>query len=55
MKQGNSDIPIMLDWFYKLFQEYGDELTPLLLLIQIEQKLHRHLPMHVIAPSISHY
>ena len=39
----------MLESLKELFQEYGDTVTPTLLEERMEQKLHRHLRMHVIA------
>ena len=49
MNTGKEDIPVMLDCLQELFNEYGDAVTPTLLVEQMERKLHRHVRMHVVA------
>jgi hypothetical protein len=49
MNTGKEDIPVMLDCLEELFNEYGDAVTPTLLVERMEAKLHRHMPMHVVA------
>ena len=49
MNSEKEDIPVMLDCLHELFNEYGDMVTPTLLIQRMEQKLHRRLPMHVMA------
>ncbi len=49
MKTEKEDIPVMLDSLQELFDEYGDAVTPTLLVERMERKLHRQIPMHVVA------
>ena len=49
MKTEKEDIPVMLDSLQELFDEYGDAVTPTLLVERMERKLHRQMPMHVVA------
>jgi hypothetical protein len=49
MNTGKEDIPVMLDCLQELFTEYGDAVTPTLLVERMERKLHRHVRMHVVA------
>jgi hypothetical protein len=49
MNTGKEDIPVMLDSLQELFNEYGDTVTPTLLVKRMERKLHRHVSMHVVA------
>jgi hypothetical protein len=49
MNTSREDIPIMLDCLQELFQEHEDTVTPTLLVSRMEQKLQRHLQMHVVA------
>ena len=49
MNIGKEDIPVMLDCLQELFNEYGDSVTPTLLVERMERKLHRHVRMYVIA------
>ena len=49
MKIEQEDIPVMLDCLQELFNEYGDAVTPTLLVERMERKLHRQVPMHVVA------
>jgi hypothetical protein len=49
MNSEKEDIPVMLDCLQELFNEYGDAVTPTLLVERIERKLHRHIPMHIVA------
>jgi hypothetical protein len=49
MKTEKEDIPVMLDSLQELFDEYGDAVTPTLLVERMERKLHRQVPMHVVA------
>jgi hypothetical protein len=49
MNTGKEDIPVMLDCLQELFNEYGDAVTPTLLVERMEIKLHRQLRMHVVA------
>jgi hypothetical protein len=49
MKTEKEDIPMMLDCLQELFNEYGDAVTPTLLVERMERKLHRHVRMHVVA------
>jgi hypothetical protein len=49
MSTGKEDIPVMLDCLQELFNEYGDAVTPPLLIQRMERKLHRHMRMHVVA------
>jgi hypothetical protein len=49
MKIEQEDIPVMLDCLQELFNEYGDAVTPTLLVERMEIKLHRHVRMHVVA------
>ena len=49
MNTGKEDIPVMLDSLQELFNEYGDTVTPTLLVKRMESKLHRHVSMHVVA------
>ena len=49
MKIEQEDIPVMLDCLQELFNEYGDAVTPTLLVERMERKLHRHVRMHVVA------
>ena len=48
MNTGKEDIPVMLDALQELFDEYGDAVTPTLLVERMERKLHRHTRMHVV-------
>ena len=38
----------MLDCLQELFSEYGDAVTPTLVVERMETKLHRRVPMHVV-------
>jgi len=49
MNTEKEDIPVMLDCLQELFNEYGDAVTPTLLERQMEQKLHKRMPMHIVA------
>jgi hypothetical protein len=49
MNTGKEYIPVMLDSLQELFNEYGDKVTPTLLVELMERKLHRQMPMHVVA------
>ena len=49
MNTEQEDIPVMLDCLQELFNEYGDAVTPTLLVERMEQKLHRQLRMHAVA------
>jgi hypothetical protein len=49
MNTGKEDIPVMLDCLQELFNEYGEAVTPTLLVERMERKLHRHVRMHVVA------
>ena len=49
MNTEKEDIPVMLDCLQELFNEYGDKVTPTLLVERMERKLHRHVQMHVVA------
>ena len=49
MNTEKEDIPVMLDCLQELFNEYGDTVTPTLLVERMESKLHRHVSMHVVA------
>lgn len=49
MNTEKEDIPVMLDCLQDLFNEFGDAVTPTLLVERMEQKLHRQLRMHVVA------
>ena len=49
MNTRSEDIPAMLDSLQELFNEYRDAVTPTLLSERMESKLHRRLPMHVVA------
>jgi hypothetical protein len=49
MNTGKEDIPVMLDSLQELFNEYGDSVTPTLLVSRLEQKVHKRLHMHVVA------
>jgi hypothetical protein len=49
MNTGKEDIPVMLDCLQELFDEYGDAVTPTLLVERMETKLHRQVRMHVVA------
>ena len=49
MKIEQEDIPVMLDCLQELFNEYGDAVTPTLLVERMERKLHRQVRMHVVA------
>ena len=49
MNTEKEDIPVMLDCLQELFNEYGDAVTPTLLVERMERKLHRHVRMHVVA------
>jgi hypothetical protein len=49
MKTEKEDIAVMLDCLQELFNEYGDAVTPTLLVERMERKLHRQLRMHVVA------
>ena len=49
MNTRSEDIPAMLDSLQELFNEYGDAVTPTLLVERMERKLHRHVRMHVVA------
>ena len=49
MNTGKEHIPVMLDTLQELFNEYGDAVTPTLLVERMERKLHRHLRMHDVA------
>ena len=42
MNTEKEDIPVMLDCLQELFNEYGDTVTPTLLVERMESKLHRH-------------
>jgi len=49
MKTEKEDIAVMLDCLQELFNEYGDAVTPTLLVERMERKLNRQLRMHVVA------
>ena len=49
MKTRSEDIPVMLDCLQELFNEYGEAVTPTLLVERMERKLHKHVRMHVVA------
>ena len=49
MNTEKEDIPVMLDCLQELFDEYGDKVTPTLLVERVESKLHRRVSMHVVA------
>ena len=49
MNSEKEDIPVMLDCLQELFNEYGEAVTPTLLVERMETKLHRQMPMHVVA------
>jgi hypothetical protein len=49
MNTEKEDIPVMLDSLQELFDEYGDAVTPTLLVERMERKLLRHVRMHVVA------
>jgi hypothetical protein len=49
MNTGKEDILVMLDCLQELFNEYGEAVTPTLLVERMETKLHRHMRMHVVA------
>jgi hypothetical protein len=49
MKTEKEDIPVMLDSLQELFDEYGDAVTPTLLVERMGRKLHRQVRMHVVA------
>jgi hypothetical protein len=49
MNTGKEYIPVMLDCLQELFNEYGDAVTPTLLVERMERKLHRQVRMHVVA------
>ena len=49
MNTEKDDIPVMLDWLQELFNEFGDAVTPTLLVERMETKLHRQVRMHVVA------
>ena len=49
MNTRSEDILVMLDCLQELFNEYGDKVTPTLLVERMERKLHRHVQMHVVA------
>jgi hypothetical protein len=49
MNTRSEDIPVMLDCLQELFNEYGDKVTPTLLVERMERKLHRQVRMHVVA------
>ena len=49
MNTEKEDIPVMLDCLQELFNEYGDNVTPTLLVERMESKLHRQVRMHVVA------
>lgn len=49
MNTWKEDITVILDSLQELFNEYGDTVTPTLLVERMERKLHRRLPMHVAA------
>ena len=49
MNTRSEDIPVMLDCLQELFNEYGDKVTPTLLVERMGRKLHRQMPMHVVA------
>ena len=49
MNTEKEDIPVMLDCLQELFDEYGDAVTPTLLVERMESKLHRQVRMHVVA------
>jgi hypothetical protein len=49
MNTGKEDIPVMLDCLQELFNEYGEAVTPTLLVERMERKLHRHVRMHDVA------
>jgi hypothetical protein len=49
MKTEKADIPVMLDCLQELFNEYGDAVTPTLLVERMKSKLHRQMRMHVVA------
>jgi hypothetical protein len=42
MNSEKEDIPVMLDCLQELFNEYGDAVTPTLLVERIERKLHTY-------------
>jgi len=48
MNTRSEDIPVMLDCLQELFNEYGDEVTPTLLVERMESKLHRHMQMQSV-------
>jgi hypothetical protein len=49
MNTGKEDVPVMLDSLQELFSEYGDTVTPTLLVDRMERKLNRRLHMHVVS------
>jgi hypothetical protein len=49
MNTRSEDVPVMLDCLQELFDEYGDKVTPTLLVERMGRKLHRHLQMNVVA------
>jgi hypothetical protein len=49
MNTEKEDIPVMLDCLQELFSEFGDAVTPTLLVERMERKLHKHMPMHIVA------
>ena len=49
MNAEKEDVPVMLDCLQELFNEYGEAVTPTLLVERMERKLHRQMPMHVVA------
>ena len=49
MNTEKEDIPVMLDCLQELFNEYGDKVTPTLLVERMERKLHTHVQMHAVA------
>jgi hypothetical protein len=49
MKINKEDIPVMLYCLQELFNEYGAEVTPTLLVERMERKIHRHVQMQSVA------
>jgi hypothetical protein len=49
MKTRPEDILLALDSLQELFQEYGEAVTPALLLKRMERKAHRRMPMQLVA------
>jgi len=49
MNTRSEDIPVMLDCLQELFNEYGDAVTPTLLVESMGRKLHRRMQMQSVA------